>query len=354
MSKYRIKIELTEKEEAEVYYQRKCGKNKMTRLYANILYNANKGTESLKELYELADCDYQTTKRILNGYKEKGIAIIYQCARGKRRNHLDEKAEEIMKVLDENPPSSVPAVTAMLKEKFGIEITETPVRYWLKKGYRYRKTRAVPAKANLKLQLHFLENVLMPLLDMAVNRLVKVFFCDGVHLTYGYSGSSCWCKKRVSIPSAYGRKRVNCLGFMDAVTYQTETIMNASYLNADSVCEGLKILRDKNPDEYICVILDNAAYQRCKKVKNAAAQYNINLVFLPSYSPNLNLIERLWKFLRKKVLSNKYYSSFSDFFNIVRTFLASVHISFSDELHSLLSYHFECFDSSLLIGFWNR
>ncbi len=105
----------------------------MTRLYANILYNADKETENLKELYELADCDYQTAKRILNGYKEKDIAIIYQRARGKRRNHLDERAEEIIKVPDENPPSSVPAVTVMLKEKFGIEITETPVRYWLQK-----------------------------------------------------------------------------------------------------------------------------------------------------------------------------------------------------------------------------
>ncbi len=101
---------------------------------------------------------------------------------------------------------------------------------------------------------------------------------------------------------------------MNAVTYETINVMNDSYLNSDSVCEGLKKLRKKFPNESIYVILDNAAYQRCKKVKQKAELLNINLIFLPPYSPNLNLIERLWKFLRKNVLSNKYYHSFQDFF----------------------------------------
>ncbi len=166
----------------------------------------------------------------------------------------------------------------------------------------------------MKIQLYFLNNILLPLVDMAKNGLIQVFFSDGVHLTYGYQGGYCWCKERKCVPSAYGRKRANLLGFMNAVTYETINVMNDSYLNSDSVCEGLKKLRKKFPNESIYVILDNAAYQRCKKVKQKAELLNINLIFLPPYSPNLNLIERLWKFLRKNVLSNKYYHSFQDFF----------------------------------------
>lgn len=181
---------------------------------------------------------------------------------------------------------------------------------------------------------------------MAVNRLVKVFFCDGVHLIYGYEGGKFWCKNRVCLKSAYGRKRVNCLGFLDAVSHKVETVMNDSYLNADSVCEGLKKLRQKNPNDWLYVILDNAAYQRCKKVRNCAAELNINLIFLPSYSPNLNLIERLWKFLRSKIPANKYYDSFKNFFEKVHSFLNSVHINFSDALTSLLSFNFQCLDSN--------
>ena len=191
-----------------------------------------------------------------------------------------------------------------------------------------------------------MQNILIPLLEMAVNHLVKVFFCDGVHLTYGYQGGYCWCRKRKCVPSAYGRKRANLLGFMDAVTYETISVMNESYLNSDSVCEGLEKLRKNNLNEYIYVILDNAAYQRCKKVKQKAAELNINLIFLPSYSPNLNLIERLWKFLRKEILSNQYYHSFREFYSAIESFVKTLHENYFERLSSLLTFRFEVFDSS--------
>ena len=185
---------------------------------------------------------------------------------------------------------------------------------------------------------------------MAVNGLIKVFFADGVHLIYGYHGGYCWCKERKCVPSAYGRKRVNLLGFLEPVNYETERVMNDSYLNSDSVCEGLEKLRKKYPDEFIYVILDNAAYQRCRKVKRKAEELNINLVFLPPYSPNLNLIERLWKFLRQTILSNKYYQTFEDFFSAVGNFIDTLHVRCKEQLQSLLSFHFEVFDSPVFKG----
>lgn len=133
---------------------------------------------------------------------------------------------------------------------------------------------------------------------------------------------------------------------MNAITFETTGVMNDSYLNADSVCEGLEKLRKKYPKKILYIILDNAAYQRCNKVAEKAKQLNINLVFLPPYSPNLNLIERLWKFLRKVVLSNKYYHSFSDFFSAIENFIDTLSDQFYDQLSSLLSFRFEILDSS--------
>ncbi len=176
--------------------------------------------------------------------------------------------------------------------------------------------------------------------------LIEVFFADGVHLTYGYQGGYCWSKERKCVPSAYGRKRANLLGFMNAITFETTGVMNDSYLNADSVCEGLEKLRKKYPKKILYIILDNAAYQRCNKVAEKAKQLNINLVFLPPYSPNLNLIERLWKFLRKVVLSNKYYHSFSDFFSAIENFIDTLSDQFYDQLSSLLSFRFEIFSTN--------
>ena len=198
-------------------------------------------------------------------------------------------------------------------------------------------------------QLFFLHSVLLPLLKAAKMGLIDVFFADGVHLTYGYQGGYCWCKERRCVPSAYGRKRANLLGFMNAVTYDTTQVMNDTYLNADSVCEGLEKLRKKYPDRILYIILDNAAYQRCNKVAKKAEQLKINLVFLPPYSPNLNLIERLWKFLRKNLLSDRYYPTFSEFFSAISNFINNLSARFSTQLSSLLSLRFEILHSATII-----
>ena len=125
---------------------------------------------------------------------------------------------------------------------------------------------------------------------------------------------------------------------MNAVTYDTTKVMNDTYLNSDSVCEGLEKLRKKYPDRILYIILDNAAYQRCNKVAEKAKLLNINLVFLPPYSPNLNLIERLWKFLRKKLLSDRYYPTFSEFFSAISDFIDNLSARFSTQLSSLLTF----------------
>ena len=184
---------------------------------------------------------------------------------------------------------------------------------------------------------------------MAKNGLITLLVCDGVHLTYGYQGGYCWCKKRKCGPSAYGRKRANLLGFLNAVTFETTSIMNDSYLNSESVCAGLEKLRARYPNQYLYIILDNAAYQRCKKVKHKAEELNINLIFLPPYSPNLNLIERLWKFLRKELFSNRFFKSFSAFFSAIDSFIHSLHVFYFVKLSSLLAPHFEILDSSSFV-----
>jgi transposase len=180
---------------------------------------------------------------------------------------------------------------------------------------------------------------------MAVNGLVKVYFADGVHLIYGYQDGYFWCKERISVPSAYGRKRANLLGFMNAVTYETERVMGDLYLDSDCVCEGLEKVRNNNPNDMLYIILDNAAYQKCEKVKLKAQELNINLIYLPPYSPNLNLIERLWKFLRKNVLAGNYYESFELFNSSIKAFIDTLHIEYTDQLSSLLSFNFELLDS---------
>ena len=100
----------------------------------------------------------------------------------------------------------------------------------------------------------------------------------------------------------------------------------------------------------ITLVLDNARYQRCALVKELAATLNIELLFLPAYSPNLNLIERLWKFVKKQCLYSKYYSEFTSFKNTIINCLQQTHSTYKQELDSLLSLNFQTFDKSQFVN----
>jgi transposase len=138
------------------------------------------------------------------------------------------------------------------------------------------------------------------------------------------------------------------LGALDAVTLQLITVTNDSYIKAHSVCHLLVKLRLLFPDDPITLVLDNARYQRCRLVMDVAHTLDIELLFLPPYSPNLNLIERLWKFVKKECLYAKYYDSFDAFKNAISTCLTQTHTKHKDQLSTLLTLNFQTFDNVTL------
>jgi transposase len=96
-------------------------------------------------------------------------------------------------------------------------------------------------------------------------------------------------------------------------------------------------------DEPITIILDNARYQRCYLVERAAYMYDIELLFLPPYSPKLNLIERAWKFIKKKALNNRSFDSFANFQNSINQCIDGFTTCHKGKLKSLLTFNFQLF-----------
>jgi transposase len=80
-------------------------------------------------------------------------------------------------------------------------------------------------------------------------------------------------------------------------------------------------------------------------VKELATQLNITLCFLPAYSPNLNLIERLWKFVKKKSLYGKFYENFQLFQDAIINTLNDANLSYQSELETLLNLKFQTFEN---------
>ena len=97
--------------------------------------------------------------------------------------------------------------------------------------------------------------------------------------------------------AASGRQRFNVLGAWNAVTRQLIAVTNTTVVNTETISELLRKIAALGLTGAITLVLDNARYQHNAAVKALASQLGITL-FLPSYSPNLNLIERLWKFTK--------------------------------------------------------
>ena len=177
-----------------------------------------------------------------------------------------------------------------------------------------------------------------------------VFFVDAAHFVLAPFLGYLWSLTRLFLKAPCGRQRFNVLGALNAVTHQLITITNDAYINAHSVCDLLWKIARLNLKTPVTLILDNARYQHCHLVKTFAKQLNIELVFLPAYSPNLNLIERLWKFVKKQCLYSKYYSEFTCFKNAIVECLEKTHSTHKRELDSLLTLKFQTFQKSYFVS----
>ena len=150
-------------------------------------------------------------------------------------------------------------------------------------------------------------------MQQAKDNIVSLFFVDASHFVMGCDFLGyVYGKVRHLVRTCSGRKRYNVLGALNFITKSLVTVTNDTYITATQVCELLKKVAYDYVGKPIYMILDNASYQKCLIVRELAEELGIHLVYIPSYSPNLNLIERLWKFV-KGILRTKYYGDFDVF-----------------------------------------
>lgn len=173
-----------------------------------------------------------------------------------------------------------------------------------------------------------------------------VFFMDAAHFVLAPFLGFLWSVVRIFIQAPSGRQRFNVLGAINAITHELISVTNDAYITAESVCALLEKLAALKLGVPITVFLDNARYQRCALVQTTAAELKIELCFLPPYSPNLNLIERLWKFVKKQCLYSKYYADFSFFKAAITDCLDETAGKHKESLDSLLSLHFQLFQKA--------
>ena len=181
-------------------------------------------------------------------------------------------------------------------------------------------------------------------MKQAQNNEIALLFIDASHFVMGCDFLGyIYGKVRRFVRTFSGRKRYNVLGALNFITKKMTTVTNDTYITSCQVIELLCDIALEYADKPIRLVLDNASYQKCYIVQHTAAVLGIELVYIPPYSPNLNLIERLWKFVKSQ-LRTKYYDDFDIFKERIDSIVNSTDKANKKHIDTLITDKVQLFD----------
>jgi transposase len=305
-----------------------------------------------------ADVSRRTVPRYLDESLEGGLPRLRRCPGHHPPSALVEHEASLEEYFQAHPPRSVKQARAVIEQRTGVRRGLSQVRHFLKDrfGLRRRQVGAIPVPPKKTVQEHaqeqasFVEEELEPRLEQARQGRRQVYFVDAAHFVFAPFLGRLWCAARLFVRAASGRNRYNVLGALDAVTHRLIRVTNHGSINAESVCALLRAVAEASVGSPITLVLDNARYQKCALVQTLAASLGIELLYLPSYSPDLNLIERLWRFVRKESLNSTYYEAFEQFTTAIDQCLDGLPTVHKSEMETLLTHEFQMFGDVPLLA----
>lgn len=332
---------LTKKERKDLRRQqrRETERRYAERIKALLLWDEGWTFEEISHALLL---DESTIRRYRKWYEQDGMERLLNDDWGGSECRLSEEQEgNLVEYLDEHLCQTTLEVVEYVFDKFGVEYSLRGMQHVLSRlGFVYKKTKHVPGKADVQKQEAFVKQYKK--LQAEKGEGNPIYFADGTHPLHNSQPSHAWILrgKEKQIRSNTGRERVNLNGAVNLETQKVVVREDAS-INAQSTISLFKQLERLHPKaETIYLICDNARYYRSQMVQEHLADSRIEIIFLPPYSPNLNPIERLWKFFKKKVLANQYYESFLEFRETCRMFFKNIS-HYRSELKSLLTDNFQ-------------
>lgn len=277
--------------------------------------------------------------------RDEGLGGLIENRHYRPTSSVEAFLEEIERSFADTPVATASEGAERIDSITGIRLSDSQARrIMVRLGMKFRKCAAVPGKADPQLQFTFLQDELLPRLEQARRGEGRVFFVDAAHFVLGAFLGMIWSFTRIFVPSGCGRQRYNVLGAVETRDHDFVSIRTTGSVNSDTVCELVRKLDETYPGEEITLVMDNARYQRNKKVYAEAERYGIALLFLPAYSPNLNLIERVWRLVKAKCLRNRHFENFAEFMTTIDEFIDSLAGENRTYLQSLVTENFQTFE----------
>jgi transposase len=299
----------------------------------------------LKEIRQILLVGIRTLKKWIGTFRTQGIDGLRQWSyKGQDCDLSDEQWAEVEEELARKPYRDAKGVATFVEKKFGVKYSQRGMQALLRrKGYRHIKARLVPGPVDAEKaekQQEFVDKYFQ--LKASLGPKDRIYHVDAVHPTHNVKISYVWTKKgrRWLLRSNSGRKRYNLLGAYCPLDQEYIDIRGTDNVNGGTLQQLIDAIQARHPEaERIILILDNARYNHAKLVQQHIENTNVELLFLPSYSPNLNLIERLWRFLKDEVLT-VYHETFDEFVAAIDKVLDHLD-EYAAELASLMTEKFE-------------
>jgi len=343
-----IELEFSSEVVKQLHYERRYHPHPRVRQRLEAVYLKAIGSQH-QEIGRIVGISQKTLRGYLRMYQAGGVEALKALNFNRPKSALDDHRQQLKAEFEIRPAKSINEAVQRIEKLTGIRRSPTQVDKFLKNmGLKRLKVGHIPAKADPDKQKAFLEDKLDPRLEEARQGKRHVFFVDAAHFVMRPFLGFLWCFVRQFIQAPSGRKRFNILGALHATTLQVVTFTNDSYINSYSVAKLMCQIAVEFADLPITLVMDNARYQRCRFVMDLATALGIELLFLPPYSPNLNLIERLWKFIKKKCLYSEYYETFTDFKQAITGCIVETARGHKQELTSLLTLKFQTFENVTL------
>lgn len=309
-----------EREDLQAKHRLERDRKICDRIKAILLFDKGWSYEQIAEALLLSD---RTIKNHISEYKESKKLELE--TKGSIEKLNARQSEQLIRHLEEHTYLYSKDILLYITSRWQVTYTIAGITNWLKRhGFSYKKPALVPGKADRKKQEKWIEEY--NTLKDNLSEDETLCFIDGVHPTHNVQLAYGWIRKgeRKEIPSNTGRCRINLSGMLDVISHKILAKEDKT-LNAESTIEFFRRIEAcYGTKRIVHVFCDNARYYKNKKIKRYLKGSKIKLHFLPPYSPNLNPIERLWKWMKQRVLYNTYYQYFDDFRNAVFGFLNSV------------------------------